>query len=134
MIKHILKLADDAANGLSNSLEAYIELKKIEKTLEMAIESVKPLAIQEADKYHEKSFELSGVQVTKSRAPGRWDYSEIPQWKKRKDELSQIEALSKDAFKLAAKGQTITDPDGVIVGPARYSEGIDTITIKQPKQ
>jgi hypothetical protein len=126
-------MADEVTQGNKNPLEVYVELKKIEKTLEMCLESVKPLAIREADTYTEKSFERFGVTITKSRAAGRWDYKGIDQWKKQNDKLLDIQKMAQDAFKLSEKGQTITDPDGVVVEAAKYTEGADIIVIKQPK-
>lgn len=133
MIKHLLEITDEAIQGNKDPLEVYVELKKIEKTLEMCIESVKPQAIREADNYGEKSFERYGVTITKSRAAGRWDYKGIDQWSKQKEKLSLIEELAKQAYKLGEKGQTITDEDGVVVEPGKYTEGADIIVIKQPK-
>ena len=133
MIQQILKIADEANQGNTNPLEAYVELKKIEKVLAECLESVKPQAIREADNYTEKSFERFGVTITKSRAAGRWDYKGIDQWTKAKNKLIEVEKMAQDAFKLSEKGQTITDPDGVVVEPAKYTEGADIIVIKQPK-
>lgn len=130
IVQEILKLADDAIQGIANPLEAYVELKKIEKILEQCLESVKPEACQDAYNYPEKSFDKYGVTITKSRAPGRWDYKGIDQWNDQKKKLTEIEQLAQAAFKLSSKGQTITDDDGVIVQPGKYTEGADTITIK----
>lgn len=131
MIKEILKLADEANQGLTNALEAYIELKKLEKVIADCIESVKPGAVQEADKYHEKVFELKGAQVEKKRAPGRWDFKAIRQWNEKTAEVKKIEELAKNAYKMIQEGKLAeAQIEGDAMPPAKYTEGGDTIAIK----
>ena len=74
MEKEILKIADDANNGLSNPLGAYVELKRLEKAVKMCLESVKPYAVAEANKYHENSFTEFGATIEKRNAPGTWNF------------------------------------------------------------
>lgn len=132
MEKQILKIADDAQQGLCDPLTAYIELKRIEKILSDCLKLTQPLAVQEADKNPEKSFIVGDVKVEKRRSAGKWDYSGIEQWNRQKEAMKEIEELSKQAFQAQAKGRnlTITDMDGVIIQPASFIEGSDTIAIK----
>jgi len=131
MIQHILRISTAAIQGETDPLKAYIELKKIDVALQESIKALKELAIDESDKYPEKSFEMDGVIVSKSRAAGRWDYSEIEQWRKGKKELESIESLAKEAYKATEKGRNVIDGDGVVVQPAGYKEGANIIVIKK---
>jgi len=130
MIKEILKLADDAQQGLSDPLRSYIELKRIEKVLENCMKVVQPLAVQDAYKYPEKIIEMEGVNVQKGKAAGKWDYSTNPLYAQKKQELKELEEMGKEAYKAAQKDRTVVDGDGVVVPPALYTEGAENITIK----
>lgn len=125
----ILKIADDANNGLQDSLSSYIELKRIEKILSECLESVKPNAIAEANKYPQKVFDLNGAKVEKKKSAGRYDFSNIPQWNKAKENLKKIEDLAKQAHQVNKQGKTIIDEEGVVVESPKYREGDDTIAI-----
>lgn len=132
MEKQILILADDAFQGNINPLEAYVRLKKIEKSLKAAIESVQPLAIEEAyEKYAEKNFSAYGATVEKKRAPGKWDYTGVRPWVKAKEELAKYEEMAKEAYKMSIRNQSVVDDNtGEVITPAVYTEGRDSITIK----
>lgn len=130
MEKLILKIADDAVIGLINPLKAYIELKRIEKALRLALESVNESALSEAKKYGQKSFDQFGANIELRANAGKWNYDHIPHWTKIKEQLKSIEENSKLAFKQQQKGQTMVDADGVIIAPAQYAEGKDNLFIK----
>ena len=130
MEKEILKIADDANNGLSNPLGAYVELKRLEKAVKMCLESVKPYAVAEANKYHENSFTEFGATIEKRNAPGTWNFKHIDEWANATKKVKAIEEMAKDAYKQSLKGKTITDNDGVIVKEAIYTTGESIIAVK----
>lgn len=88
------EITDQVVNGDINALKAYIDLKVAEKELEYALAVVQPLAINEADKYTEKTFKAFGAVIEKRSAPGRWDYAQVNAWKQAKDRLAYIEKIS----------------------------------------
>lgn len=129
MVNELIKMADDANNGLQNALKVYIDLKRIEKTLSDCLESVKEGAIAEANKYPQKSFELNGAKIEKKKSASRYIYSNIPQWVRAKGVVTQLEALAKQSYEANKKGLSIIDSDGIIVPCPEFREGDDTIAI-----
>lgn len=88
------ELSEGVLNGDLNALSVYIDLKRFEKDLAEAIKEVQGFAIQEAEKYPEKSFEAFGASVEKKNGTSRWDYSNIREWNLAKERLKQIEVIA----------------------------------------
>jgi hypothetical protein len=89
------ELATKVVNGDVNPLKAYIELKNAQAELEAALKTVQPLAIDEADKYKEKSFKAFGAIIEKRNAPSTWDFSQVAAYQQAKQRLKYIEDVSK---------------------------------------
>jgi hypothetical protein len=121
-----LQIASNAIQGVSNPLEAYIQLKRIEKQLADCIKSIQGLALEEAMRYPEKVINAYDAKIEKKRAPGRWDFTDIKEWLSLKEQLKELE----ENCKLAFKGKTIVSSDGEVLPPAKYTEGADIISIK----
>src|SRR3990167_2812478 len=99
MEKEILKIADDGVSGMVNPLKAYIDLKRIEKAVSLALKSVNDSAINEAKKYNSKSFSAFGAAIEIRSNAGKWNFEHIPEWAKLKEELKNIEESRKISFK-----------------------------------
>ena len=71
------KCIEEIANGEQNPLLIEIQLKNLEETISLIRKSqvVKDCVRNEADKYHEKTFEVYGAKITKVERR-EWDYSE----------------------------------------------------------
>lgn len=132
MEKELIKIADDAFNGNTDPIEAFVQLKRFEKKLKECIESVQPLAIKESySKYSEKTFDAFGARIEKKRAAGSWDFSAIESWNNSKAKIKAIEEMSKAAYQSSLKSIVMTDDStGEIIQPASFKEGADTISIK----
>lgn len=132
MKDQLLQLAEDVQNGNSNALEQYIVLKRLENDFKSVMAIVRDLAIDEADKYGEKTFEAFGAEITKKSDPGRWNYKEIPQWADKKEQLKDIEELAKQSYnqKVKSTGVVIVDEDGIEIEAAQYTDGKSNISIK----
>lgn len=130
MKKEILKIADDAINGFSNPLEAYIILKGIIASCELSMKSIHESAIDEARKCG-KSFSKYDAHIEVRDNAGRWKYDHIPEWILLKDNIKTFEERAKLALKQREKGMTtVDDITGEVVEAAEYIPGTENIFIK----
>ena len=126
----IQQLTFAVEEGNLSALDAYIQLHQIEKLAGEARKQIQAQAVTEAQR-EGKQFTRMGFEVQCRAGAGRWDYKHIKEWEAKKFELSQLEEKAKWAFKSAEKGITPIDEDGVIVEPAIYTPGADTIALKE---
>ena len=132
-MEQILNLTFAVEEGNLSALDAYIQLHQIEKLAGEARKQIQAQAVTEAQR-EGKQFTRMGFEVQCRAGAGRWDYKHIKEWEAKKFELSQLEEKAKWAFKSAEKGITPIDEDGVIVEPAIYTPGADTIALKEVSQ
>ncbi len=128
-MEQITDLVTQVEDGYKNPLEGFIELKRINDVLASSLKQIQPSAIEDAENYSEKEFKAFGATVTKKNGAGRWDYTHIEDWTNAKQSLDALQESYKAAHKAKLKGQDITE-EGVIVEPAKYTEGKSTISIK----
>jgi len=129
--QELLKTADDVVVGLTPALKTYIELKRIEKTVDLALKAVNDSAINEAKKYNSKSFSAFGAAIEIRSNAGKWNFEHIPEWAKLKEELKNIEESRKIAFKQQKEGRAMVYTEtGEELTPAYYEEGKENIFIK----
>lgn len=133
MIKAIQDMAVKALQGEANPLEVYVELKKIDKALQEAIKSVQGDAISEASKYPNRTFEFNGAKIERKSSAGRWGFEHLKHWVSQKEALKSIEEAAKEAYKVGLKGTIMSDSDGVVIEPAEYVPGSETISVSIPK-
>lgn len=132
-MEQIQQLTFAVEEGNMSALDAYIQLHQIEKLAGEARKQIQAQAVTEAQR-EGKQFTRMGFEVQCRAGAGRWDYKHIKEWEAKKFELSQLEEKAKWAFKSAEKGITPIDDDGVIVEPAIYTPGADTIALKEVSQ
>ena len=126
----IQQLTFAVEEGNLSALDAYIQLHQIEKLAGEARKQIQAQAVTEAQR-EGKQFTRMGFEVQCRAGAGRWKFDHIQEWEAKKFELSQLEEKAKWAFKRAEKGITPIDEDGVIVEPAIYTPGADTIALKE---
>lgn len=80
--------------GEINALSIYVDLKRYEKELSEALKEIQDFAIEEANKYPEKSFKAFGAMIEKKSGASRWDYSEVREWNLAKERIKQIETIA----------------------------------------
>jgi len=118
-------------NGEVDALLAYTKLHELETALKSAKDIVYEAAINEADKYNDKTFQFHGYEIQKKSAAGRWDFKHIPEWNQYKETIAAFEDKCKTAFKLAEKGDKYVSEDGELVQPAIYTAGKSIISLKK---
>jgi len=125
-LEELSEMTSDVVNGEVNPLETYIELKHIEKALKSALSTVQGYAIDEAEKYGEKSFKFCGAEVGVKNAAGRWNFKNLDWY----EDYQELQESAKQSFKLSLKSKQLIDDEGTVVQPAEYTEGKTTISIR----
>lgn len=126
MTEQIHLMVAQVLEGSEPALKSYIELKKLEKTVTEAIKQVQDLALDEADKYGQKSFSAFGAKVELKSGASRWDFSNVHHVLSAKETLKKFEELAKIA---ATSSDPIYDSDGLQVEPATKIEGKSTLAV-----
>lgn len=126
------ELTEKALEGEISPLKAFIDLKKEIDRLSQLQDKVKRMAIEQAGHEDEKQFERFGAKITYVESAGsRWDFSLIPEWKEKAEELKEMEQKHKAAYHAWKRGAIYIDEQtGEQVTPAAYKEGNPTVQIK----
>ena len=127
MTEQIIQMTEAVIEGNAPALKTYIELKRIEKTLEIAIQKVQDLARDEAEAYGQKSFQTFGARIELKNAASRWDYSSSTHVVEAQNRVKLMQQLAQAA---ATTNEPIFDGDGLQVEPAKKVEGKATISIQ----
>ena len=119
-------IKEDVEQGNVDALEAYIQLKSIEKELKESLSMVQEFALQEAEKYGPGEFEAFGASINVKNGAGRWNYKELPWFN-----TYQLEQdAAKQAYKMGQKGQKLITEDGEVIIPAEFTPGKLTLSIR----
>jgi hypothetical protein len=129
MIEEIQKILTDVEEGNLNALDAYIQLNEVSKRLTKVKSLIYDEAINEAEKFGEKTFNYHGKTITRKAAAGRWDFKGLQGYEELKSKIKETEALHKQAYQMLIKGKQVIDDNGEIVEPAKYTAGKDTLMI-----
>lgn len=137
-------IADQAINIIQHSQEqglpAY-QLKAYAKYLTLLAEEITKRIGDEATDELENAggeVQLAGMVLTKKSSAGSWEFEHIPEWVEANRKVKEIEAIAKAHYKLSAKakigtGPIVMDEEGVVMEPAKFFPGKETINISIPK-
>lgn len=134
MEKQITDLVEQVKNGEIDGLKAYIELKRLEKTLSESIKTVQEFALTEAAKYGQKTFEFHNAKIELKSGAGTWKFDSYEKYNSVKTQLKSIEENMKAAYNASQKMQTVVDESGEIIPPAQYIAGKDTLAVMLKKE
>ena len=126
MKKVIQSMQDDVDLGYKNALEAYQILTEAEKLIKEAKANILEQAIDEYEKYGEKTIDYNGFKVSKTQS-AKYKYEHITAWADLKGQLTNVEELAKLAEK---QGQTIILDSGEIVDPAKKTYSKESLSFK----
>ena len=105
-----------AINGEMEALEAYANLKIIEKQLKSAMANVEPLAQEEAAMY-EKSFYYKGFSIEKRNGKANYSYKHLPKWNDLENAKKEYENQCKMAYKASQNKLQVANEDGELEIP-----------------
>lgn len=137
MIENLKTQIDDlcqiAENGDICSLDTYINFKELADFLNDRIDALKPMALKEAEKYKGDANGYCGYLIDVREMGGKYDYSNIEQIVKLKEQIKELEKASQNAYKISLQGGAIVTGDGEEVQPAIYKPGTVSIALKLKK-
>lgn len=122
-LSELENLSQLVIDGNLKALEAYVNLKKIEKIVSEQLKIIQPYAINEAELWHEKSFKFLDCTIEKRNSPSTWDYSNVNAYKTAKEHLKYIEKISQI-------GGGIDPTTGEEIEKAVKIDGKSTISVK----
>lgn len=133
MTNDISKLANmmiEVEGGERCPLAFHIHLKEMAEAIKEFQDQVKPLALNEAGKWHGQVY--LGYEITKKAGGGRYNYDHIPEIIELKNQVKELEKQAQYAYKTTTQGLLIS-ADGELITPAQYIQNEDTIQIKLAK-
>ena len=132
MTQQIAHITQQVEEGWLNPLEALIELRRIADIVEQAIDYVKPLAVDKATDWKEKTFTFKGVEVRKMDGTRRWSYPDFAPYVEVKAKAKALEGLMQ---KVSESGAELFDSaTGELVPPATVTYSAPTFALKFPKE
>jgi hypothetical protein len=129
MIEKLIAIAEDAKEGNTNALKAYVELKGILEAVNGCIKDIKDLAMDEASKYGKGEHKEYGVTFQVKNGAGRWSYKGCL-WN---EDVKKLQEQAKAAYKQSINNLQLVDDQGEIVTPATFTAGGEVLTISFKK-
>lgn len=105
------------------------QLKRLENEFKELKQAALENALEEFDRYNEKSVKLGGYTFAKTQS-GRYSYKHSEEWLKINNSQKDYEDLMKQSYIAAKKDNNIIDSDGEIVPQAYYTSNSPSISIK----
>jgi ribosomal protein L22 len=127
----IYAIQADVNEGNINALEAWTKLRLLASQLDEVIDTLQPLAVQQADNYNGKQFEAFGVKFEKREGTRRWSYPEFTPLMQAKERAKAIESLMQNVY---ATGKELVDMEtGELIPAATCTFSKPTLAIKGAK-
>lgn len=119
-------------DGELDPLEIYAQFKEFEKFFKDCKDAVQEVAINEAEKYGEKSFTHKDYHFELREGRRSYDFKAIPQWNEIKAKLKDIETKSKAA---ANNGGSFLDEEtGELIEACQIKYSSPSLVTKNTKQ
>lgn len=133
ILEQFADVATLVEDGHESALDALIFIKQVKDNLLDLEAQMKPLAMEEAGKYPEKTFGYKGFEFTKIAGRATYSFSHINQYNDILKQKKAIESDSKAAYQALLKGKQYVTDDGEVVEPAEVKYSADTISLKPSK-
>lgn len=124
------QLVQDVEDGNESALKGFAILKGQISFLQECLNQIEPQALDEALRHGKKTFEDHGFKFEIRSGAKRFDFSNIAEWSKLKDDMKAIEEERKSAWAASQKGITPIDSEGeiIVLPEVKYSK--DSIIVK----
>jgi hypothetical protein len=127
----LTQLVQDVLDGNESGLIALAALNEQAAIIKNCIDQVKPVALDEAAQYAEKTFNFKDLQIEK-RAGGRmYSFKHLEAWNLAKAEVKAIEDRAKVALKASESGLNTADDNGEIPELPIVTYRADSLIIKR---
>lgn len=111
------RLSNTVQSCLDNefsSLEAYCEMKQLEKHLKKCLEVINEKALEEASQ-EEKEFSKFGYNITYRNGAGKWSFSGIKTWEfKKAEQKAELKKLQDDLINQAQNTNGYSEDTGEV--------------------
>jgi hypothetical protein len=123
-------------DGTMNALEGYVELKRLEAQVEVALGQLKDGAIEQARTYGKGEHDAYGAVIQTKSGAGRWDFKHLPWYTNLDMMLKTKQEQAKAAYNAQQKMQPlpVDIETGEEVQPATYTPGAETVSISLRKK
>src|SRR5690606_32289052 len=101
-----------------DALEAYKTVYLIGKVAEEIKKEIQEAAVNEADKYPEKTIEKYGVKITKMEGRATYSFKHIQEWVDLENKKKKVEQAAKDALRFAQQGKMVVTDDSEVIETA----------------
>lgn len=115
-----LELANQVEQGVVNPLDSYIALKKAQDELTEALKIVQPFALNEAEKYGQKSFEAFGAKIELRNGASTYKFC---------GHILSLEEKLKKLKEMSKQGEFADPETGEIIEKASKIEGKSTLAV-----
>lgn len=88
-------LTEQVSEGYVNPLDALAKLTWLSTVADQALKQVRELALNEADKYPQKTFADYGAEFTVKETAVKYDYSDFKEWRELNSQLDGIKLEQK---------------------------------------
>ena len=121
----------EVIDGNFDPLEAYAQLKSLDKHLKECLSAIENDVQSEAQKYDGKTFKHKDFTFTKTEGRAIFDFKNVQQWTKVKEQLSEIEELAKASARnyQQFKAALVTE-DGEVIEPCVIKYSKPSISVK----
>lgn len=119
-------------NGEMNALELYTKSKEISDIASKVQKEVQEIAIEEAEKRTEKTFNYGNYKITKVEGRRMIDYSDIEEYQIAKDNLKEIEEKYKEST--LSKNSILDESTGEILKRGIITFSKSSISVKLQQQ
>lgn len=132
-LEQLEKQVEKVESGGMAALDVYATLKLAESKLDSLVKKVKQLAIEEAQKESEKTFERNGFRFSYTSGRANYDFKSDSVYVDYYTSLKNREKEMKEAAKAWERGKQIVDENGEIVPPAKVTYSADSLSVKPIK-
>ncbi len=131
--QELADLVQAVEDGRDNALLAYAEIKQMKDLYAQAERQIEELAMDEAERYPEKSFSQHGYMFEKRNGTMRFSYKNIPAWQEIDQARKQCEEKHKQAFLSRQKGIMVATEDGEEIVLPEVSYNKNSLVVKREK-
>ena len=127
---NVSELVQNTIDGKENPLKAYAVLKELQKQIVRGIAEVEEMALEEASKYGEKTFEALNYKFELREGSRRYVFKGIEKWDTLNQQLKDVEAECKQAAMAYEKGKQVVDENGELIPVPEVKFSKSSIVVK----
>lgn len=89
------QVINQVQEGFIDPLDTLAKLSFLSQTIEQALKAIRPIALNEAEKYGEKNFDAFGVNFQIKETAVKYDYSQNEEWQQFDEQEKELKLLKK---------------------------------------